>query len=203
MSSLKSTQNQTSTSHPAKDIRPLSRFITTHNADGKAILADTVSPQAPVQDILGGALQFPSMYTNARHPQMSNDKDINEYSEHLITPPGITIPNSTVCQVCDYPPGYLTPMHRTVSLDYGVVLEGEIELVLDRGETKLLTRGDVVVQCGTNHAWRNVTPDAEVDGRTVQKWARMFNVLQAAEAIILEGGRILEEDQAIIDKAKR
>ena len=47
-------------------------------------------------------------------------------------------------------------MHRTVSLDYGVVLEGEVELVLDSGETRLMKRGDVSVQRGTNHAWRNM-----------------------------------------------
>lgn len=45
-------------------------------------------------------------------------------------------------------------MHRTQSVDYGVVLEGEIVLVLDRGE-RLLRQGDVVIQRGTNHAWAN------------------------------------------------
>lgn len=51
-------------------------------------------------------------------------------------------------------PGLLSPMHRTVSLDYGVVLEGEVELVLDSGETRVLKRGDVAIQRGTCHAWR-------------------------------------------------
>ena len=45
-------------------------------------------------------------------------------------------------------------MHRTESIDYGVVISGEMTLVLDRGET-LLKAGDVVVQRGTNHAWAN------------------------------------------------
>jgi mannose-6-phosphate isomerase-like protein (cupin superfamily) len=45
-------------------------------------------------------------------------------------------------------------MHRTESIDYGVVMSGEMTLVLDRGET-LLKAGDVVVQRGTNHAWAN------------------------------------------------
>lgn len=45
-------------------------------------------------------------------------------------------------------------MHRTESVDYGVVIEGELTLVLDRGET-VLTPGTVVVQRGTNHAWAN------------------------------------------------
>lgn len=72
-------------------------------------------------------------------------------------------------------------MHKTVSVDYGVVLEGVIELVLDSGETRIMRRGDVCVQRATNHAWRNVTPN---DG-----WGRMLYVLVSAEKV--EG---LEED---------
>ena len=45
-------------------------------------------------------------------------------------------------------------MHRTETLDYGIVLEGEITLILDGGET-LLKAGDVAVQRGTSHAWAN------------------------------------------------
>lgn len=45
-------------------------------------------------------------------------------------------------------------MHRTQSIDYGIVMEGEMVLVLDAAET-VLKRGDVVVQRGTNHAWAN------------------------------------------------
>jgi mannose-6-phosphate isomerase-like protein (cupin superfamily) len=47
-------------------------------------------------------------------------------------------------------------MHRTETLDYGIVTEGEVWLVLDEEEVHL-TRGDVVVQRGTNHAWSNRT----------------------------------------------
>lgn len=45
-------------------------------------------------------------------------------------------------------------MHRTQTLDYGIVLEGELTLVLDRGETTVRA-GDVIIQRGTNHAWAN------------------------------------------------
>lgn len=45
-------------------------------------------------------------------------------------------------------------MHRTESIDYGLVLDGEIHLVLDDSEV-LLRKGDVCVQRGTNHAWSN------------------------------------------------
>ncbi|MDR6741108.1 mannose-6-phosphate isomerase-like protein (cupin superfamily) [Herbaspirillum sp. 1173] len=45
-------------------------------------------------------------------------------------------------------------MHRTESVDYGIVIDGEMTLVLDRGEVALKP-GSVVVQRGTNHAWAN------------------------------------------------
>jgi quercetin dioxygenase-like cupin family protein len=45
-------------------------------------------------------------------------------------------------------------MHRTETVDYAVVLDGEITLLLDEGEVQLKT-GDVVIQRGTNHAWSN------------------------------------------------
>ncbi len=45
-------------------------------------------------------------------------------------------------------------MHRTQTVDYGIVLEGELTLVVDRGETTIRA-GDIVIQRGTNHAWEN------------------------------------------------
>ena len=45
-------------------------------------------------------------------------------------------------------------MHRTATVDYAIVLEGEIWAVMDEGET-LMHAGDVLVQRGTNHAWAN------------------------------------------------
>lgn len=47
-------------------------------------------------------------------------------------------------------------MHRTESIDYGIVLEGEITLLLDEDET-VVRAGDVVVQCGTSHGWANLS----------------------------------------------
>jgi quercetin dioxygenase-like cupin family protein len=45
-------------------------------------------------------------------------------------------------------------MHRTETIDYGIVLDGEITLIMDEGET-VVRAGDVVVQRGTNHGWAN------------------------------------------------
>jgi mannose-6-phosphate isomerase-like protein (cupin superfamily) len=54
-----------------------------------------------------------------------------------------------------FQPGGTHPlMHRTQSVDYGIVLDGEMTLLLDNAETMIRT-GDIVVQRGTNHAWSN------------------------------------------------
>jgi mannose-6-phosphate isomerase-like protein (cupin superfamily) len=78
--------------------------------------------------------------------------------------------------------GHHPLMHRTETVDYAVVLDGEIYLVLDDTEMKLTT-GDVVIQRGTNHAWSNrsgkpvrmlyVLIDGEFDPELAQAFKRV------------------------------
>ena len=63
-------------------------------------------------------------------------------------------PNGTTLRINELPPGAGSPMHRTQTVDYGIVLDGEVVLVLDDSET-VLRAGDVVVQRGTSHRWEN------------------------------------------------
>jgi quercetin dioxygenase-like cupin family protein len=56
-------------------------------------------------------------------------------------------------------PGASAGMHRTLTLDFGVVLSGQCELKLDGGERVVLVSGDVVIQRGTLHAWSNPNPE--------------------------------------------
>jgi quercetin dioxygenase-like cupin family protein len=72
----------------------------------------------------------------------------------LGTPPP---PNGTRFTVNDIPPGRTGPMHRTETIDYVIVLSGEIEMEMDDSTIKLKA-GDVLVQRGTNHAWINRGP---------------------------------------------
>lgn len=175
-----------------KTLRPLNRFITTHNDAGEAIFSSTLSEVMPVQPLADSA-DFSLAYTSDHFPaKLNGESDIAEYNNYLTSPPGITISTGTVCRIVDMRPGALSPMHRTVSLDYGVVLEGEVELVLDSGETRLLKRGDVAVQRGTNHAWRNVTPDVVVDGVAVPQWARMLYVLMPSQEMEIGGKKLGE-----------
>jgi quercetin dioxygenase-like cupin family protein len=63
-------------------------------------------------------------------------------------------PNGTKIRINELPPGAGSPMHRTQTVDYGIVLNGEVVLVLEDSET-VLRAGDVVVQRGTSHRWEN------------------------------------------------
>ncbi|KAJ5661510.1 uncharacterized protein N7477_009126 [Penicillium maclennaniae] len=159
-----------------KNIRPLNRYITTHNDAGQAIFSSILSEVMPVQRLPDSA-DFSLAYTSDHFPaQLNNESDITEYNRYLSSPPESQ--------------SQLVP--SAASLDYGVVLEGEVELVLDSGETRLLKRGDVAVQRGTNHAWRNVTPDAVVDGVAVPQWARMLYVLAPAQEMEIGGKKLGE-----------
>jgi quercetin dioxygenase-like cupin family protein len=76
-------------------------------------------------------------------------------------------------------------MHRTHSLDFGIVMSGELELELDGGAVQHLKAGDIVVQRGTNHLWRN--PSRDTVCRVV------FVLIEAAP--VRAGGEILAEKQ--------
>lgn len=61
----------------------------------------------------------------------------------------------TVFRLVEYAPGVAPRRHRTDSIDYAVVLSGEIDMRLDGDETVHLNTGDVLVQRGTIHDWVN------------------------------------------------
>ncbi|KAI5239662.1 hypothetical protein E4T43_06574 [Aureobasidium subglaciale] len=165
------------------------RLITGHNDGGKAIFVE-IEETAPWTTVQGGSVGFSLGYTTSTTPvDMTDDKDIASYKEHLVTPPGLVNKQGSVLRFVDCPPGSTSPMHRTVSLDYGVVLFGEMELVLDSGETRVMKVGDVAVQRGTNHAWRN-TSDTE--------WARMMYVLQPSLPLEING-KPLDEDLGVME----
>jgi mannose-6-phosphate isomerase-like protein (cupin superfamily) len=63
---------------------------------------------------------------------------------------GAALPGLIECFEADSP-----GMHTTATIDYGVILEGEMWLELDNGESRLVKAGDIVIQNGTRHAWRN------------------------------------------------
>ncbi|KAK4149411.1 hypothetical protein C8A00DRAFT_37998 [Chaetomidium leptoderma] len=161
------------------------RFITTHDESGKAIIDESIPAPAPFYSLGEGDASFAQCYVTSEFPvKIANDADTAAYKNFLSSPPGLTVSSGTVLRYVDMPPGATSPMHRTVSLDYGVVLEGEVDLVLDSGETRAMKRGDVSVQRATMHAWRN---------RSQTEWVRMLYILQPVQPVVIAGEELKED----------
>ncbi len=162
---------------------PFRRIVTGHDAQGRAVFLED-APPPHVARIGGphGPLFFEVW--NTRETPARIDRDTGEPYEagiQLAPPAGGT--RIRVLEVPPEDPSIatLTPeqarahfaevgaadaashagsgskhafMHRTETIDYGIVLAGEITLILDESET-VMRAGDIVIQRGTNHGWAN------------------------------------------------
>ena len=77
----------------------------------------------------------------------------------------MSVNNGSVARLIDFGPGAESPLHRSVSLDYAIVIEGVFKLLLDSGEERILRPGDTTVQRATAHQWVNVTGNGLLPGR--------------------------------------
>ena len=126
------------------------RVVTGHDADGRSVVLED-APVARSHSIPDAT--FHEVWNTGETPALIPAREPRERTTRpLVTPPD---PGGTIARVVDLEPGSLSPMHRTETVDYGVVLEGRVVLVLDDGSETALEPGDVVVQRGTNHAWSN------------------------------------------------
>jgi quercetin dioxygenase-like cupin family protein len=169
---------------PISSLPGYTRYITSHNDNGEAIIhSEGPGTWLPYE---GSGFGFSIAYTTSEFPANLNDgadlikhQEVESAGKNL----GLVKHGGTICRVVDFSPGQPGIMHRTESLDFGVVLEGEIELVLDSGDTRLMKKGDIAVQRGTNHAWRNPNPT---------NWTRMMFVLQHCQPVLVNGTRLNE-----------
>jgi mannose-6-phosphate isomerase-like protein (cupin superfamily) len=155
--------------------KPVRRIVTGHHADGRStILMDAPAPNVKQRAAGNGSTL---LWVTDESPASVAGKADRAARDIGVPPPrGGTIfriaefPPHTGGEVRDnetvlrdfgigadvkrgHPPRHAA-IHRTRSLDYVIVLEGQIDLLLDDGEVRL-SAGDVVVQRGTNHAWIN------------------------------------------------
>ena len=154
---------------------PVRRVVTGHDANGKAIvLTDAAAGNVKVRPGTGiGATLL--WVTDETPSDMSSHGDAAE--REIGVPPPLS---GSIFRIVEFPPekdaegasnedimaqmgvsrgGSDTParhpgMHRTASIDYALVMTGEIDMLMDDSEVHLVA-GDVVVQQGTNHAWAN------------------------------------------------
>jgi quercetin dioxygenase-like cupin family protein len=123
------------------------RVVTGHDANGNAVVRmDEIAKN--VISARPGA-HSAVIWTTEGFP-VSNDGNEDTSTRQVGTSEG----NGTVFRVVHYAPGVAARNHRTDSIDYAVVISGEIDMVLD-GTTAHLKAGDVLVQRGTIHNWVN------------------------------------------------
>ena len=95
---------------------------------------------------------------------------------------GTTLPNGTIFRVIEFAPGLAARNHRTDSIDYIVVMSGEIDMELDDSAVHLKA-GDVMVQRGTIHNWVNrgtgpcVLAVVLVDAQPVEVGGKVLNAV--------------------------
>lgn len=123
------------------------RVVTGHDPDGRAVvlideLAKNRTSGRP------GASSYVVWTTDASPADNSGDFDGAERKV------GTTLANGTVFRIVEFAPGVVPRRHRTNSIDYAVVMSGEIDMQLDGTEVHLKA-GDVLVQRGTLHNWVN------------------------------------------------
>jgi quercetin dioxygenase-like cupin family protein len=123
------------------------RVVTGHDENGRAVVTidETcrhVTSRRPnhASCVIWSTGEFPA----------DNSTDADGSAREVAT----TDPNGTVFRVIEYAPGVAPRNHRTESIDYAVVISGEIDMEMD-GTTLHLAAGDVLVQRGTIHNWVN------------------------------------------------
>jgi len=136
---------------------PTRRVVTGHDSEGRSIfLADGPVPVTRANEDIG--IVFDEVWSTDASPAPVAAAFEEPTDRPLRIPPERS---GTKIRVNEFLPGHVSdgiqsPMHRTESIDYGIVLEGEMTLILTDSEVTVRA-GDVVVQRGTDHAWANRT----------------------------------------------
>ncbi len=129
------------------------RIVTGHAADGRSIVIED-GPIIHVRDLPGA--QFDEVWATGAAPEPIA---LRPLSEPTSAAPAIgpAAGGSTIRMIHFAPRargGVASLMHRTRTIDYGIVVEGEMVLILSDSEVDLRP-GDIVVQRATDHAWEN------------------------------------------------
>jgi quercetin dioxygenase-like cupin family protein len=121
------------------------RIVTGHDENGKSCVQwDSTLDSKPGRP---GFEQAMLWATDSLPPRLTGD-DPSTWEL------GTSLANGSVFRIARYAPGVTERRHRTDTIDYAIVLSGELWMQLDEGEVHLRA-GDVVVQRGTMHNWEN------------------------------------------------
>ncbi|KAK5548625.1 hypothetical protein LTR46_011951 [Exophiala xenobiotica] len=137
------------------------RYVTDYDKEGKSVFHEATAWPIPYLDrgMLRAGVAYAYSGIERGYPfELGNQADISDYKRLIEDQPGIKLPGGFVYRIIDIGPGQDAPMHRTLSLDLGVMIEGEMDCILDSGEVRTFKPGDLFIQRATYHAWRNNGP---------------------------------------------
>jgi quercetin dioxygenase-like cupin family protein len=123
------------------------RVVTGHDASGRAVVQIDEVPKNLVSSRPGATASV--VWTTEGFPVDNTGKE-----DAGLRRTGTTLDNGTVFRILELAPGVSPRNHRTDSIDYAVVMSGEVDMELDDA-TIHLKAGDVLVQRGTIHNWVN------------------------------------------------
>jgi len=125
------------------------RIVTGHDARGKAVVTqDEVFDSVP--GVMDKTLQGVFLWGTDSMPVDANGPDPRKGKIALAPPP-----NGSVLRVLELPPGNEAHMHKTETVDYVIMLEGEVDMILDDGAEVHMNQGDYMIQRATWHGWVN------------------------------------------------
>jgi quercetin dioxygenase-like cupin family protein len=125
------------------------RVVTGHDESGRSVVLQ--DGRAPVSRRASDGATFHELWSTSATPAAIQAGEAEPVTAaDPVGPPA----GGTRVRLVELPPGTRSPIHRTESVDYGIVLQGRVILVLDDSEV-VLGPGDLVVQRGTDHAWEN------------------------------------------------
>lgn len=131
------------------DSPKIRRVVTGHDERGKAIVKIDEVCSHFKEGRPNGYLC--NIWTTDSFPADNSGQEDNGLRSGKFT----MIDNGTVFRILDFRPGVQKRAHRTDTIDYIVVMSGEIDMELEEGEEVHLKAGDVMVQRGTIHNWIN------------------------------------------------
>jgi len=127
---------------------PIRRIVTGHTTEGTAIFTSDEEFETVI--IPSGDAAMSTLWTTASVPA-----DCNDTIDGAKRDAGTTLKGGSVIRIVDMLPGASSPLHRTDSIDYGIIISGEIELELENKVSKKIGAGEIIIQRGTLHKWRN------------------------------------------------
>jgi uncharacterized cupin superfamily protein len=131
------------------------RIVTGHDANGKAVVASDERLTAVSRRIGANITGCEIWSTDSMPVDNSAAADAAQRAGFVKRYNYVGTGQGTVIRITEWAPGHARFTHRTETVDYAILLSGEIDLELENDEVVHLKPGDVVVQRGTTHTWVN------------------------------------------------